>query len=94
MPTSEEVALLKQDWLEDPSWDIEDTQGFEEHKAELKVFRILKEAEWRAKEQELMLRKADQLGCSGNTKLARYVIKLEDRILGLAARIIELENSK
>lgn len=33
--TNDEIEALKQNWMKDPCWDIEDTEGFEEHKEEL-----------------------------------------------------------
>lgn len=36
--TREEIETLKANWLEDPVWDLEDTEGFEAHEAELKAF--------------------------------------------------------
>jgi hypothetical protein len=38
--TTQEIEQLKEDWLRDPCWDIEDTEGFEEHKTELYIFRL------------------------------------------------------
>lgn len=46
MKTEEEIWALKADWQADPIWDIEETEGFEEHKAELKEFREFCEAGW------------------------------------------------
>jgi hypothetical protein len=31
---------LKAQWLADPCWDIEYTEGFEEHRQELLIFRL------------------------------------------------------
>lgn len=50
--TREEVEALKIGWRRDPCWDIEDTDGFEEHKDELLAFHQACEAEWRAAEDE------------------------------------------
>lgn len=36
----EQIEELKRQWLSDPSWDIEDTDGFEAHRQELYVFRL------------------------------------------------------
>ncbi len=47
--TPEEIQKLKESWLRDPCWDIEDTKGFEDHKEELLAFRKQKEAEWEDK---------------------------------------------
>jgi lysyl-tRNA synthetase class I len=35
-----EVAKLKQEWLAYPYWVLEDTEGFEEHREELRRFRL------------------------------------------------------
>lgn len=38
MKTREEVDALKKSWLKDGCFDIEDTEGFEEYRDELKLF--------------------------------------------------------
>lgn len=40
MKTSQEIEGLKINWSNDPIWDIEDTEGFEEHKQELYIYRL------------------------------------------------------
>lgn len=52
-PTPEEIDHLKKSWLADPCWDIEDTEGFEAHRAELLAFRLEQDkiSEQRAKER-------------------------------------------
>lgn len=47
--TIEEIQALKDDWLKDPCWDIEDTEGFEEHKDELLAYHKQVDAEWEEK---------------------------------------------
>ena len=37
--TKEDIEQLKQSWMKDPCWDIEDTEGFEEYYEELKAWR-------------------------------------------------------
>lgn len=37
-PTREQVEKLKRQWEEDPTWDIEDTEGYEAYRAELLRF--------------------------------------------------------
>lgn len=46
MKTEEEISKLKSDWYQDPIWDIENTEGFEEHKSELLSYRRQCEAGW------------------------------------------------
>ncbi|PCJ57334.1 MAG: hypothetical protein COA65_09755 [Rhodospirillaceae bacterium] len=52
MKTPEEVQALKDNWLDDPCYDIEQTIGFHHHKQELLYFREEKEAEWAEKESD------------------------------------------
>jgi hypothetical protein len=52
--TSEEIAGLKRQWIADGTWDIEDTEDFEEHRAELVAWR----AEHDAKVEVARLAKA------------------------------------
>lgn len=47
MKTEEEVRELKANWQADPIWDIEDTEGFEDHKDELLAFRQKCEDAWK-----------------------------------------------
>jgi|GEM_PF-2394510 len=46
MATPEEIHRLKVDWVDDPCWDIFDTEGFEEHYDELKAFQEEKDRDW------------------------------------------------
>jgi hypothetical protein len=46
MKTEEEISELKSQWYRDPIWDIENTEGFEEHKSELLSFRRQCELGW------------------------------------------------
>ena len=44
--TPEQIEQLKAQWCADPCWDLEDTTGFEPHRAGLKIFADKKRAEW------------------------------------------------
>lgn len=55
--TAQEIEALKTNWLADPNWDIEKTEGFEEHREELIAFRAEIEARWRQKEIERVERR-------------------------------------
>lgn len=46
--TRAELDELIVSWRDDPSWELELTDGFEEHKDELLALRLKCEAEWRA----------------------------------------------
>ena len=52
MKTKEEVEELKRNWMNDPCWDIENTQGFTEWYEDLYAFRMEKEYEWKTKWKE------------------------------------------
>lgn len=46
MKTEAEVQALKACWQQDPCWNIEETEGFEDYKEELLAFREKCEVEW------------------------------------------------
>lgn len=48
--TQDEINALKQSWARDACWDIEETEGFEDHKEELLEFRRMTQADWKAKQ--------------------------------------------
>ncbi len=47
-----EIEALKSNWRRDPAWDLEDTEGFEEHRAELKAFSDNQRAQWKDQAKE------------------------------------------
>lgn len=75
MRTPEEIKKLKDQWLRDPCWDIEDADGFEDHREEL--------AAWRAgRDQEIAdKRKAHVL----EVRLRRFVLGVDWRQSAMAA---------
>lgn len=79
-PTSAEIEDLKASWRQDPIWDIEDTEGFESVREELRAYRLEFEAEQDRLQTERVAAKADELGCPGNPALALYVMGLENRL--------------
>lgn len=92
MKTQAELKALKDNWLSDPCWDIEDTEGFEEHKEELLKFRKEKEeSEWEARRYHL-LEKSKSFSVFPNVYLAEYLEGLENRIKSLEERLYSLEN--
>ncbi len=50
--TNEEIEALKENWKRDPIWDIEDTEGFQDHRMELIEYRMQMQAEWITQEEE------------------------------------------
>ena len=55
--TREEIEALKASWRHDPCWDIEDSEGFEDHKEELLAYRREVEA---AAEQRTLEKRAER----------------------------------
>ena len=85
-----EVFQLREQWKDDPSWDIEDTEGFEAHREELLVFRKDCETAWEQEEAARLEKRAESLGCPGNLDLARYVENLEYRIKRITDRLEQI----
>lgn len=52
MKAVKDIEALKENWLKDPIWDIEKTEGFEDHTEELLAFRKEQEAKWEAQREE------------------------------------------
>ena len=82
-----EINDLIESWKDDPSWDIEDTEGFEHHREELLVIRKEWEERWEKEHKDRLEERAERLGCPGNLKLARYVEGLEARIKRIMDRL-------
>ncbi len=82
--TRADIEHLKQNWLDDPCWDIEHTEGFEDHRDELKAFHDGITEKRRQKDQaehEARIAALDaKAGLGGNRALAEYIIGLEDKI--------------
>ncbi len=55
--TQEEIQALKESWLRDPNWDIEDTPDFEEHKDELVRWRMDVEEQHKKADAERLTRR-------------------------------------
>ena len=80
MKTYREIEDLKFQWICDPVWDIETTEGFEDHKEELFKYRMQCESKWKEEWKENMEKKAHKMGVPGNIKLAEYIENLEMKI--------------
>ena len=85
MKSKQEIQELKRGWKNDPCWDIEETEGFEDHREELFHYRLEKEREWNNDRLCKFQAKADELHCS--FVLAEYILNLENRLDNLEARI-------
>jgi hypothetical protein len=78
MKTRAEVDDLKARWKADPCWDIEFTEGFEDHIEELRLFQEKTNAKWEEEYDSLVKMKAKKLNCSFET--ASYFLGLEARL--------------
>jgi hypothetical protein len=85
MPERDSIERLKTDWLADPHWDIETTDGFEAVAAELAAFASVHLAQRARDAAERVHARALALGCS--VQLAQYVISLEDGISEIREKI-------
>lgn len=92
MKTKEEVEKLKADWRYDPIWEIEDTEGFEEHREELIAYRKEMEALWDKQHKEKLEKLANKMGIPGNYVLTAYIDSLEYRIESLIAEVSQMKN--
>lgn len=91
MKTREDVELLKRQWLTDPAWDIEATEGFEAYHAELLIWRELQEYKWEERRTATLQSKAEELSIS--LPMAKYVLALETTIASLRERVEKLEGA-
>jgi hypothetical protein len=86
-----DVERLKTDWFNDPCWDIEDTEGFENYYIELKAYRLGVEASYDRQWKQEIENKAKQLNCS--LELAIYILKLEQKFCDLVEFLEQLEEN-
>ena len=91
MKTREEVENLKADWESDPCYEIEDTEGFEEYREELKLFSQEKEKHWEEHRKFDTHVKSVRYGTVGNDKLTMKISWLENQIFELMEKIEKLE---
>ena len=95
MKSREEVEALKKNWLQDPCWDIYETEGFGEYRKELVTFQTNMHKEWRAGEYNRIYKFAESLGIDNlgnpedepNLELAKYLDKMEKRITDIESRL-------
>ena len=83
--TKEELDDLKYHWKADPIWDIEETEGFEEHRKELLGYRRFWESIWRDEYAETLRELSLKYDCSRRT--AEYIYKLEKRLQKIENKI-------
>lgn len=84
MKTREDVEDLKHKWKQDPCWDIEETEGFEEYRDELKAFRLNTEAKWKSDQEENIKQLCTKYNC--NREMLELLQSLQHRIEVLELR--------
>lgn len=85
-PTREAVEKLKEDWLHDGVWDIEETEGFEAYREELYQFRVETETERSLAYMRHLEKYAERIG-TDNLLIAQYIMNLENRIEELEEKV-------
>lgn len=78
LPEQARINDLKRNWIQDPIWDIEETEGFEEYRDELKAFRLEHEAEWKANQEVELYVFQENFGI--NREAAMYLRNLQRRL--------------
>jgi len=78
--TKAEIDELKEQWSDDPCWDIYETEGFEEHAEELLAYQEMAEMAWQVAEEERLEKRALEIGIAGNISLVKHIEHLERRI--------------
>ena len=84
--TQQDVIDLINNWSGDPCWDLEKTEGFEAHREVLLAVRLAQEKEWAQKENDRLINRSNELGCS-----VAMVKHLESQLGRLSNRIERLE---
>jgi len=94
--SEEDIKQLKENWFEDPVWDIETTEGFEYHKKELLQYKLECEKCWNEEQEkeevvreEKIRRSAAELRIQ-DINLYKLVLKQADTIERLESAICSL----
>lgn len=89
MRTQEEIEKLMREWGKDPCWDIEDTEGFEDHRYELRRYRMMVEMDRSKQYREKVKKEMYQLGID-KLSTYQYLKSLEERIERLEEKFNEI----
>ena len=92
--TREEVEKLKREWVSDPIWDIEDTEGFEEYREELLEFALKQQEIWEEEAEQKRIEEAEYARSLGVEGLYKLVKKLEKKCDRYEKAIELLSNDK
>ena len=79
MKTTEEIDDLKRQWCENPCWDIENTEGFENHHDELLAYRKEHEKKQDEEFEQKVRKEMSRLGITDRATY-NYLKWLEGRI--------------
>ena len=95
MKTTQQLEDLKKQWIQDPIWDIEETEDFESHKLELLMFRKEHERQSEEDYKAELLKYASKRGIpSTNIQFIEYLRGLEIQVELLQAEIDKLKESR
>jgi hypothetical protein len=79
LATRDEIENLKDDWQRDPSYHLEDAIGFEDHRDELRAWRLVFEADYERMEEEQLRQRALAFGRSIERQQAIENAESEER---------------
>ena len=94
MKTQAEIEELKRQWRYDPCWDIDSTEGFEDHKEELLEFSRAQIAIWNFEAEERAKAKAIEIGTPDNPVLTETIVRMQNRIDSLMERLDKIESER
>lgn len=77
--TEKQIQDLKDNWILDPCWDIEDTEGFEYYKEDLKIFRLEHEIQ-QQRNYDLRIKKLSRTYGTHSPTLIEKLISIEKRL--------------
>ena len=80
MKTQEDIWRLQWNWKNDPCYELEDTEGFEDHYAELLKYRLDYEFDLNIQHLRRLHLLASELGDPCNLSLAEKWQNMESRI--------------
>lgn len=90
MATATDVQNLKEQWKSDPIWDLEHTEGFENHFNELKSYREEWEGIWKSKRNDELIERSKKMGIPNNLDLVKYLEGMEFKIERLEDEVARL----
>jgi hypothetical protein len=88
MKTRDEIEQLKAAWDYDPLWDLDRTEGFEEHAEELREHQAMREREATQQREQEIANRAKKLNCS--RELVMYIERLEWQVEAVQSKLDDL----